>query len=220
MRRQEIGEPKVETVDEDESEYEYESDSESVKEESKRKIAAATRHERELLAQPLFNGGHFIDEYAMEWLHHGSIDANVPTPRDPRVVSSLKTMLGERFTSDALDVDSYAESMLNELGVTERERLDPFEKLGGFLGIIGEPMVERIAHRLLNDLRRFGGNEAALGLLQVGAGRGAVLAALDLDHGRLQHPLGLDGGREGRRRHRSGNQRDRLHPVDLPQERV
>ena len=130
VRRQEIGEPKVETVDEDESEYEYESDTESVKEESKRKIAAATRRERELLAQPLFKGGHFIDEYDMEWLHHGSIDASVPTPRDPRVVSSLKTMLGERFTSDALDVDSYAESMLNELGVTERGRIDPLEKLG------------------------------------------------------------------------------------------
>ena len=63
-----MGEPEAEL----ESENEFESDSESVKEEIKRENAAATRRERELLAQPLFSGGHFIDEYDMEWLNHGS----------------------------------------------------------------------------------------------------------------------------------------------------
>ena len=139
VRRQEIGEPEAEH----ESENEFESDSESVKEEIKREIAAATRRERELLVKPLFSGGHFIDEYDMEWLMHGSIDASVPTPRDPRVMSSVATMLGERFTSDALDVDSYAESMLNELGVMENGRMDPMEKLGRQLAMAGTTKKRR-----------------------------------------------------------------------------
>ena len=71
-----------------------------------------------------------MDHYDFDWLKQGSPQASVPTPRDPRVVSSVATMLGERFTTDALDVDSYAESLLNELDITEKGRLDPLEKLG------------------------------------------------------------------------------------------
>ena len=97
-----------------------------------------------MLAQPMFDGGKFIDNYNFEWLRQqGSQQASVPTPRDPRVVSSVKTMRGERFTSDALDVDSYVESLLNELGVTEKGRMDPLEKLGRQLAMAGTTKKRR-----------------------------------------------------------------------------
>jgi hypothetical protein len=84
-----------------------------------------------MLTQPMFDGGQFMDHYGFDWLKQGSPQASVPTPRDPRVMSLVATMLGERFTTDALalDVDSYAESLLNELGVTEKGRMHPLEKL-------------------------------------------------------------------------------------------
>jgi hypothetical protein len=93
--------------------------------------------EREMLAQPMFDGGKFIDNYDFDWLKQGSQQASVPTPRDPRIVSSVATMLGERFTTDALDVDSYVESLLNTLGVMEKGRVDPLEKLGRQLAMAG-----------------------------------------------------------------------------------
>ena len=67
-------------------------------------------------------------------------------------------MLGERFTSDALDVDSYAESMLNELGVTERGRIDPMEKLGRQLAAATTPR-RGVALSMLSSWPRIGALE-------------------------------------------------------------
>jgi hypothetical protein len=47
----------------------------------------------------------------------------------------VATMLGNRFAANALDVDSYAESLLNELGVTEKGRIDLLEKLARELAL-------------------------------------------------------------------------------------
>ena len=54
------------------------------------------KREREMLAQPMFDGGQFMDHYDFDWLKQGSPQASVLTPRDPRVVSSVATMLRER----------------------------------------------------------------------------------------------------------------------------
>jgi hypothetical protein len=59
------------------------------------------------------------------------------------VVASVSTMLGERFNTDPLDVDSYAESLLNELFVTEKGRMDPLEKLARQLASVNPTKKRR-----------------------------------------------------------------------------
>ena len=125
--------------------------------------------------------------------------------------------------------------LLGTIAPLVREPLEGLELIGRVHGLAGDVLVQtdlvsvifRIDRHLdrMGPLDRLALDQQPQGLApplpdgdEVGAGRGAVLAALDLDHGRLQHPLDLDGG--GQRLdpglgvlHLPGVLRRRLQPV-------
>jgi hypothetical protein len=178
VRRQEVSESKAEP--------ESESDGE---EELKMEIVTATRGEQEYLAQPMFDGGHFVDHYNFDWLKQSSPQASEPTPRDPIVVASVAPMLEERVTTDTLDVDSYVESLLNELGVSEKGTLDPLEKFGRQLAMAGTTKKRRgfvNAKKLAKNWRI--GKEAAQRTIEVTT----QMAVREFSHsegGRMMKPI-------------------------------